>query len=1633
MKTRVLLSLICAWVFICTTIAQTPTVPHLTANGEPKWRLQWHDEFDFLDTDKWIVRHQYDGNGQFAVALNSNVQISDDGHLILLMKKENHTCTYCALNDDHCKRQNIAVNYLQFPNWHYKYTSARIQSHCDFQPNYGYLEAKIAFPEPIGFNGSAFWARVQDKCEDRVMTNAGEIDIAEMLGDEPSDIWTSNIHLCYPAQDPNCPQTSTTYYYGGPIYPQTTYYPHNFLIYSVYWTLDSMIFYIDGKEQRAMLNPGVVDTVMIVLNTSLLSFIDPDNEYPGNNYLKDSMVVDWIRVWTWADPLDEVCQNTIKEPWLLNPLPDNNNTGKQTMTVMWQLDCSMPINTNCTLRYGTTPAYSISPVYLTGSTPDRLFQHTLDDLMPGTRYYYSVEIPGNPAQTYDGSFITAPDHTESSATFFAYGSTLPNPADGTLHNKVCQTMKDMMTADPTQQTLLLHTGDWVSFDSEESWSEEFFNPHDAGAQWIRSNVPIMGVIGENEKKIQTVNQHGEMVTYLPDYQGKLFQKYWPFEYDPNVANNRLFHAFDYGPVHFCLPQLEETQMLSDYMTIYNDLATNQKEWKVLSFHRPLFSLHGEPTNYSVANAIKQLAIDHGVQLVIMGHENYYAHWIEDGVHYMILGNGGSGTEGIDDLLLSGSDVLSASTAPHFARFSIEDDMMFVDVIQGADWNGTQTGHIIERFAIPKTTHIQSNTVWQQDPSYPVIVSNIEIAENVSLEVKSEVQVAQEGEIIVSKGAGLIMNMPVSRISGTQGFTAELDLVTCDANGNVTNSYKQNYTKDPNFWQGIRLLGDNAQNQSVSCKGVNDISNGAVLENAVMAIATLAPGAYVGSIPGTGGIIRANNATFRNCQTAVKMYPFRNNGANYATSIDQSYFRNCTFVTDDDYLLKGVASPTHMDLDGIYQLRIQGCSFRNDETPPVPGYLYASLNGTGIMAMDASVVVTPLCTTQTVPCGGQIRNQFINLHHAIHITQPLTSQGYNTLIKEADFTGNYRAVYANSLQSLTVHQCSLVNNYRGIYLLSSQSAKVTDNHVEIPQSYAVSWFFPYGLYLDAGDGFTVEGNSFINNLQTSTAFGVLLNNTGARNNEIYRNTFEGLTIGIMPQFRNKGKVNGDDVGLCLFCNEFDNTGKDIMVGGRANSSWYYRYIGIHPAQQISIWNNSTNELDRFPAGNLFSPGNLLRDPASDDHDFSNHDADHLTYAYDPNSANGRMDPYVYSNIDLKIFSSGANQCMPKAGNIHNLSQGYAELASAQVAWNSSKLIRDIWKNGGIDDLEQQVELVLPWEAYQQYNELMSISPYVAADALIAMIENPSFTDLMVKLVCVANPHSSRNDAVLEALYNRNPPMPESYIEEILDESGTYSPLEELENNAAADYHLVRMVGNEILHLYYADTVNVWATDSITQFLSRLPGLEDRYIYALHALRTGDFNTMQSVLDAIPYQFELSERENIEYGYMTEVFSLLAIIYEHDLQPGDLTGEQTEPLMLMLETEGTVNKALAISILLWNDPYFEYNEPILEPTGYQMRKARPQKSVAKQTIELKLYPNPARDYFTVFYKVPDAFRNSLSLQVKDASGRIVLQQPLPDNAFEYMIDTGTLAKGVYTVVLLNNNSLLKGIHPSNPVRC
>jgi hypothetical protein len=188
--------------------------------------------------------------------------------------------------------------------------------------------------------------------------------------------------------------------------------------------------------------------------------------------------------------------------------------------------------------------------------------------------------------------------------------------------------------------------------------------------------------------------------------------------------------------------------------------------------------------------------------------------------------------------------------------------------------------------------------------------------------------------------------------------------------------------------------------------------------------------------------------------------------------------------------------------------------------------------------------------------------------------------------------------------------------------------------------------------------------------------------------------------------------------------------------------------------------------------------------------------------------------------------------------------YSNLGNAQVLLNSSQTMLNIWQDGGDADLDQQIETIDPWDVYIEFNSLLAESPYLSEDALIAIVENDAFTSLMVKLLMIANPHSSRSDFVMEALYNRLPPMPESYMEEIMAEEQTVSQLDLLKNDVATDYHLLRTIGEDIKHFYRNDTINEWAIDSLINFTSRQTDLFDKYELATIYLEHGLYEDMDN---------------------------------------------------------------------------------------------------------------------------------------------------------------------------------------------
>lgn len=324
----------------------------------------------------------------------------------------------------------------------------------------------------------------------------------------------------------------------------------------------------------------------------------------------------------------------------------------------------------------------------------------------------------------------------------------------------------------------------------------------------------------------------------------------------------------------------------------------------------------------------------------------------------------------------------------------------------------------------------------------------------------------------------------------------------------------------NMWQGIEVWGDRNQHQNLVnggyYQGYLELKNGATIENAVCAVQLWHPN-YVST---TGGIVHATDAVFKNNATSVIALNYTNyNPYNGREMSNQSFFKNCDFVVDDDYFGDDTFY-YHVELSDVNGIKFEGCDF--SVLPNVSG---ASSNSAGIAAYNAGFGVMSFCENQNVsPC-------------------PENS------LKRSTFTGFHNGIYSfnegNTARTFSVRDAVFTNNHRGIYMMNIGYATIIGNEFNIGCNSDCG----YGVYADGVSGFCIEENVFRPVSGTDcTTYGVGVFNSASAN-DVYRNTFENLTCGNisygMNYFTNTG-VFSIIQGLTYTCNENSNNDIDFYI-------------------------------------------------------------------------------------------------------------------------------------------------------------------------------------------------------------------------------------------------------------------------------------------------------------------------------------------------------------------------------------------------------------------------------------------------------------------------------------------------------
>lgn len=127
-----------------------------------------------------------------------------------------------------------------------------------------------------------------------------------------------------------------------------------------------------------------------------------------------------------------------------------------------------------------------------------------------------------------------------------------------------------------------------------------------------------------------------------------------------------YYSFDYGNAHFVALDTNDLTLVRLALNHTNpcdmidwlrhDLASSDAEWKIAFFHHPPYTSSDRGTNARVVAQILPALEEFGVDLVLVGHDHHYERIAkmkggkmdENGIRYVIVGNGGAGVRELDD-------------------------------------------------------------------------------------------------------------------------------------------------------------------------------------------------------------------------------------------------------------------------------------------------------------------------------------------------------------------------------------------------------------------------------------------------------------------------------------------------------------------------------------------------------------------------------------------------------------------------------------------------------------------------------------------------------------------------------------------------------------------------------------------------------------------------------------------------------------------------------------------------------------------------------------------------------------------------------------------------------------------------
>ncbi|MBW6459959.1 MAG: T9SS type A sorting domain-containing protein [Bacteroidales bacterium] len=788
-----------------------------------------------------------------------------------------------------------------------------------------------------------------------------------------------------------------------------------------------------------------------------------------------------------------------------------------------------------------------------------------------------------------------------------------------------------------------------------------------------------------------------------------------------------------------------------------------------------------------------------------------------------------------------------------------------------------------------------------------------------------------------------------------------------------------------LWNGIDVWGDPDMPQSGHYQGIVSMINGGCIEYAVRGIETTRHHDDRRWYP-SGAIISCQNALFKDNLIDIYFFPYTNRHPVTQDILPNfSRFSKTTFITTDDlYDIMALAPSSRIFMDEVGGIVFSGCTFGN----------YSTRNdryrGKGIESHGSGYYITSDCLYQVHPCSVPIPSRFENFDYGI---RAFNNNGYFTVtVDSAEFHHNRRGAHFRLM---------------GYPAVIKSTFDITDPEGLWTQDEMV------GLYLDAHTtGFKIEENQFFGS-SPSTNIGMHLLNTGTVQNEIYNNSFTSLLTGIVAAGENR--LGNTGAGLCIKCNDFRECTTDVFVTYEEDE---YGNPIITENTGIALKQGDEGNDNTSAAGNTFS-GNAENNYLNDD------GCKHIDYTYHGDNPPDNIIPSNYAGeftplSDDDAYYSKSGSCPSHLGGGINPSMESFNLSIETSMISAYQDTLQLLVDGGnTEALNYEVISSYPQEALVVRQNLLNSSPYLSDTVMISAIEKEEvLPNAMIRDILVANPQALKSHVVMNALEQRQAPVPEYMVAEIMQGTAIYGAKELLEQQLGRHIAARDEAWGKLNQFYRNDTVNPSSYDSLVFLLENENRLTIKYDLAFLYLERQDSSGVFALLENMPSGFYLSERELMVHGLYAGLFELL---WGLKSDSGSLDSTKLTILSGMASHYPVIPAVYAANMLIKAGVWL-YEEPVYLPNPLKTKPigaSAPGEQI--RAGHLKVFPNPAGTYVIAEYDL-GGLEPPFSITLTNLQGIDLKTIPVKDRLNQIIIPTMDYPQGVYLIRLLAGKSVV-----------